>query len=156
MDLNDVLFPITFNIEHHVMHSHEEILDSDPHATLHSSGRFVAVEVIDDNTIGLYVDYWHFDEDEIVDTAGIWPFLPWEMYYAMDRMVHAGEADWYSSSARAHSGNWLDMLDAGDAALAARAPVRPQEFRERHTRLSVQHAGRRIRKTPDMARPCRG
>ncbi len=118
MDLNDVLFPITFNIEHHVMHSHEEILDSDPHATLHSSGRFVAVEVIDDDTIGLYVDYWHFDEDEIVDTAGIWPFLPWEMYYAMDRMVHAGEADWYSSSARAHSGNWLDMLDAGDAALA--------------------------------------
>lgn len=117
MDINDVLFPITFNVEHLVMHNHEEILDSDPRATLYSSGRFVAVEVIDGDTIVLYVDYWHFDEDEIVATAGIWPFLPWEMYQAMDQTVHAGEADWDSSAARAHSGNWLDMLDADDAAL---------------------------------------
>lgn len=117
MDINDVLFPITFNIEHHVMHNHEEILDSDPHATLYSSGRLVAVEVIDGDTIGLYVNFWHFDEDEIVATAGIWPFLPWEMYHAMDRTIHAGEADWYSASARDHSGNWLDMLDADDVAL---------------------------------------
>ena len=117
MDINDVLFPITFNIEHHTMHNHEEILDSDPHATLYSSGRLVAVEVIDGDTIGLYVNYWHFDEDEIVAKAGIWPFLPWEMYQAMDQTVHAGEADWYASVARAHSGNWLDMLDADDVAL---------------------------------------
>ncbi len=117
MDINDILYPLVFDVEHHVMHGDEAITESDQHAPRQASPHLVAVRIIDRDTIEIYTDYWHFDHDEIAVEAGLWTRVPWELYMAMDMAIHEGRADWTASAARDHSGNWLDMLDRSDANL---------------------------------------
>ena len=117
MDINDILYPLVFDVEHHVMHGDEAILESDQHAPRQSNPDLVAVRIIDHDTVEIYTDYWHFDHDEIAVDSGLWTRVPWELYMAMDMAVHEGRADWTASAARDHSGNWLDMLDRSDANL---------------------------------------
>ena len=123
MDLNDILYPIVFNREHHIDHRHEETaMISDPHAELpYISSVIQGVNILDDDTVEIYIDYWHHDKDRLAYVAGVWPSLPWEILYVMDRMVHAGDAGWRISAAAAeHSGNWMDMLDSEDISIAKR------------------------------------
>lgn len=117
MDINDILYPLVFDVEHHVMHGDEAIMMSDQYAARQASADLVAVRITDRDTVEIYTDYWHFDHDEIAAEAGLWTRVPWELYMAMDMAVHDRRADWTASNARDHSGNWLDMLDRSDANL---------------------------------------
>ena len=117
MDINDILYPLVFDVEHHVLHGDEAIMMSDQYAARQASADLVAVRIIDRDTVEIYTDYWHFDHDEIAAEAGLWTRIPWELYMAMDMAVHDRRADWTASNARDHSGNWLDMLDRSDANL---------------------------------------
>ena len=118
MDINDVLYIVVFDLEHHGReHMHEEISRSDQYAALEFAPHAVAIDVIDDSTVDVYLDYWDKDLDDIAQSAGLWPSLPWEIYHAMDMAVHANAADWNCGVAAQRSGNCLDMLDAQDAAV---------------------------------------
>ena len=118
MDINDILYVIVFDLEHHGRaHMHEEIADADQYAWLQFAPHVVAVEVVDDDTVDVYLDRWNGDMDSIAQRASPWPSMPWEIYHAMDMAVHANAADWDCDVAASRSGNCLDMLDAGDAGI---------------------------------------
>lgn len=118
MDLNDILYTIWFNTEHGSLHGHEEAFVVDMRARIPGSWHTVAINVVDDDTVEIYMDgVHHEDVAGLAREAAIWASTPWEIYAAMDMMVHTGQADWHSYTARANSGNWLDMLDASDADL---------------------------------------
>ena len=119
MDLNDILFPIVFNREHHIDHRHTETSSLvDPHSELPFIARIQGVNILDGDTVEVYTNYRHHDEDRLAYLAGVWSPLPWEILYAMDRMIHTGDADWSVSAAALRSGNWMDMLDSEDASMA--------------------------------------
>lgn len=116
VDINDVLYPLTFNREHTMMHDgDEDIFASDPYAVVSPYIDVTAVNVLDGDTIEVYLDYWNEDEDVIAAVAGLWPTIPWEIHHAMDEAVHEGMAHWYSVDARHHGQSWIDMLSGDDS-----------------------------------------
>lgn len=105
MDMNDIFYAIYLQFEHGV-------LDDDPRIP-------VGLRVPDTgrDTIEVYLDYWHFDEDEIAAVATTWSVLPWEVYAAMELAVKNEQTHWDSAAASDRGVSWLDMLDASDTAL---------------------------------------
>ena len=105
MDTNDIFHAAWFAIEH-------SDLDGDPSIP-------VGLRVPDAgrDTIEVYLDYWHFDEDEIAGAATTWSTLPWEVYAAMELAVNNNQTSWDSAAASDHGVSWLDMLDPSDVAL---------------------------------------
>ena len=81
----------------------------------------VAVRPIDGDTIEVYLDYWHFDEDEIAAWASVWPAMPWEVYYAMESVVLDGAASFSRSGSVSRSVPWLSLIVPNDAQLVAGA-----------------------------------
>ena len=81
----------------------------------------VAVRPIDGDTIEVYLDYWHFDEDEIAAWASVWPAMPWEVYYAMESVVLDGAASFSRSGSVSKSVPWLSLIVPNDAQLVAGA-----------------------------------
>jgi len=119
VDINDVLYPLTFNREHTMRHDgDEDIFASDPYAVVSPYIDVTAVNVLDDDTIEVYLDYWNEDDAVIAAVAGLWPAIPWEVYHAMDEAVHEGVSHWYSADARHHGQSWIDMLSEEDSIMA--------------------------------------
>ena len=52
------------------------------------------VEVLGPNKIAVYVDYWHFDPDEIAAYASVWTTWPWHLIWAEEQLVIAGSYSW--------------------------------------------------------------
>lgn len=75
------------------------------------------VRVTDSNTIEVYVDYWHFDENEIAAWASVGTSMPWEIYHAMERAVLDGKTAFSRSAAGSKDISWLSVLIPNDAAV---------------------------------------
>jgi peptide/nickel transport system substrate-binding protein len=75
------------------------------------------VNQIDEDTIEVYVDYWHFDEGEIADWAVLWNSMPWEISSAMEKAVTDGKVSFSRSGATSKSVNWLSLIIPKDAHL---------------------------------------
>lgn len=84
--------------------------------TSQSLGSIKGIRVIDDNTLEVYVDYWHFDEGEIADWAVMGLSMPWEIYHAMEQAVIDGKTAFSRSAATAKEVSWLSVLIPDDAA----------------------------------------
>ena len=78
----------------------------------------VGVNPIDDDTVEVYVDYWHFDEGEIAYWAEIlWASMPWEISAAMEKAVSDGKVSFSRSGATSKNMNWLSLIVPNDANL---------------------------------------
>ena len=75
----------------------------------------VGVRQTDDDTVEVYVDYWHFDEGEIASWASLWGAVPWEITAAMEQAVLDGKASFSRSGATSKNINWLSLLVPKDA-----------------------------------------
>jgi len=73
------------------------------------------VNVIDEDTIEVYVDYWHFDDAEIADWAMMWNSMPWEISVAMEKAVTDGKVSFSRSGATSKNVNWLSLIIPKDA-----------------------------------------
>jgi peptide/nickel transport system substrate-binding protein len=71
--------------------------------------------VIDDDTIEVYVDYWHFDNDEIAEWASLWSSMPWEISVAMEQAVLDGKVSFSRSGAINKNVNWISLIIPNDA-----------------------------------------
>jgi peptide/nickel transport system substrate-binding protein len=84
---------------------------------------FRGFRVVDENTIEVYVDYWHFDENYIASYAtpsGVG--TPWELLYAMDELVFNQRRAAYSDTAAArYNVPWISLVLARDARAVRRA-----------------------------------
>src|SRR3990172_1908719 len=117
MDMNDVLYSLYFLYEWgSEQQENDKTFDSEysPKAN-QAANTLIAVRVIDKDTIEVYQDYWHFDDAEIADSAGVWAAMPWEIYSAMEKAVIDGKVAFSRSSAIGKNIGWLSLLVPNDA-----------------------------------------
>lgn len=76
----------------------------------------------DDDTVTVYVDYWHFDENMIASYASPTSFaMPWELLAAMDDLVFEQRRAAYSDTAASRQNvPWLSLVMTRDAKLVDR------------------------------------
>jgi len=119
MDINDVLYSLYFTSEWgSEQQENDKTFDTEytPRAA-QSVQTVIGVKQIDEDTIEVYVDYWHFDEAEIADWASLWSAVPWETMAAMEKAVIDGKVSFSRSGAVSKSVNWLSLIVPNDAEL---------------------------------------
>ena len=117
MDMNDIMHSLYFKIEWGTQNDGEDkTFDTEftPRAT-QSIQTIKGVNPIDENTIEVYVDYWHFDEGEIAEWAEIKTLNPWEITMAMEQAVIDGKMSFSRSGAVSKNVNWLSLIIPNDA-----------------------------------------
>jgi len=117
MDMNDILQSIYFSMEWgSVQQDNDKTFDSEytPQAT-QVVQTIVGIRVLGEDTIEMYVNYWHFDSDEIADWAGVWASMPWEITSAMEKAVLDGKVSFSRSGAASKNVNWLSLIVPNDA-----------------------------------------
>ena len=70
----------------------------------------LGIKFIGDDTIEVYVDYWHFDEKEILAYASFWASTPWYLYAAMEEYVVEGKAAFTNAYAQRLGVEWLNLV----------------------------------------------
>lgn len=119
MDMNDVLYSMYFSSEWGSPQTeNDKTFDSaySPQAS-QSQKTLVGIRPIDDHTVEVYVNYWHFDDSEIAEWASVWPVVPWEITAAMEKVVLDGKASFSRTDAQAKNLNWLSLIVPRDASL---------------------------------------
>jgi peptide/nickel transport system substrate-binding protein len=119
MDINDVLYSLYFTSEWgSEQQENDKTFDTEytPRAA-QSVQTLIGVKQIDEDTIEVYVDYWHFDEAEIADWASLWSAVPWEIMVSMEQAVIDGKVSFSRSGAVSKSVNWLSLIVPNDAEL---------------------------------------
>ena len=117
MDMNDVLYGIYFLYQWGGNNaSQAKTFDSEysPKAN-QAASTLVGVRVVGRDTIEVYQDYWHFDKNEIADSAQVWPSMPWELMYAMEKSVTDGKLAFSRSDAVSKNVDWLSLIVPKDA-----------------------------------------
>jgi peptide/nickel transport system substrate-binding protein len=117
MDINDILHSLYFTVEWGTQtDENDKSFDTEftPRAS-QSIQTIKGVNQIDEDTIEVYVDYWHFDEGEIADWAVLWSSVPWEITAAMENAVIDGKLSFSRSGATSKNVNWLSLIIPNDA-----------------------------------------
>jgi len=117
MDMNDILHSLYFTIEWGTQNDeNDKTFDTEftPRAA-QSIQTIIGINQIDDDTIEVYVDYWHFDENEIAEWAALWSPVPWEITTAMEKAVIDGKVSFSRSGATNKNVNWLSLIVPKDA-----------------------------------------
>jgi len=117
MDMNDILYNMYFLQEWgSELHEGDATYDSEysPQAAQNAK-TLVGIKQIDDDTIEVYVDYWHFDEAEIAAWATPWSSMPWEIVAASEDAVLDGKVSFSRSGGVSKSVSWLSLLVPNDA-----------------------------------------
>ena len=119
MDMNDIMYSLYFVMEWgSEAGENDKTYDSSftPRASQYTQ-TIKGVNQIDEDTIEVYVDYWHFDDNEIADWASLWSSVPWEITAAMEGTVIDGKAAFSRSAAQSKGVSWLSLLVSNDAAM---------------------------------------
>lgn len=119
MDINDVVYSMYFSSEWGSPQTeNDNTFDSaySPQAS-QSQKTLVGMRLVDDHTVEVYVNYWHFDDSEIAGWASAWPVVPWEITAAMEAIVLDGKASFSRTDAQAKNLNWLSLIIPRDASL---------------------------------------
>ena len=117
MDMNDVLHSLYFTIEWGTQtDENDKTVDDEftPRAA-QSVQTIIGVKPIDEDTIEVYVDYWHFDEGEIADWASLWNTMPWEIFSAIEQAVIDGKVSISRSGVGSKNINWVSLIIPNDA-----------------------------------------
>ena len=117
MDMNDILHSLYFTIEWGSDTGEDDkTFDTEftPRA-IQVVNTIIGVKPLDEDTIEVYVDYWHFDKSEIADWASMWSVMPWELVSAMEQSVIDGKVSFSRSGATSKNVNWLSLIVPNDA-----------------------------------------
>ena len=119
MDMNDIIYSTYFLLEWGSdKGQNDKTFDSDysPQAA-QTAKTLVGIKPIDDDTIEVYTNYWHFDEGEIASWASPWSSMPWEIMTAMEKVVIDGKTSFSRSESISKNVNWLSLIIPNDAKL---------------------------------------
>ncbi|MDH5658216.1 MAG: ABC transporter substrate-binding protein, partial [Nitrosopumilus sp.] len=117
MDMQDILHSLYFIMEWGIQtDENDKTFDAEftPRAA-QSTQTIIGVNSIDEDTVEVYVDYWHFDEGEIADWAVLWSSVPWEITSAMEKAVTDGKVSFSRSGATSKNVSWLSLIIPNDA-----------------------------------------
>ena len=119
MDMNDILHSLYFTLEWGSKQTeNDKTFDTEytPQAS-QLVNTIVAIRPLDNDTIEVYVNYWHFDESEIADWGAVWSSMPWEITATMEQAVIDGKVSFSRSGAASKNVNWLSLIVPSDAEL---------------------------------------
>ncbi len=131
MNMDDILYSLYFTTEWGTqVDQNDKTFDTEftPRAA-QSIQTIKGINPIDEDTVEVYVDYWHFDEKEIADWAVLWNTMPWEITAAMEKAVIDGKASFSRSGATSKNVNWISLIIPNDASIIKE---NLQEFKETH------------------------
>ena len=117
MNMNDIIYSTYFLLEWgSEKDENDKTFDSDysPQAA-QTAKTLVGIKPIDDDTIEVYTNYWHFDEGEIASWASPWSSMPWEIMAAMEKTVVDGKSSFSRSESLTKNVNWLSLIIPNDA-----------------------------------------
>jgi peptide/nickel transport system substrate-binding protein len=119
MDMNDVLYGIYFLYQWGADSTNGTMtFDSEFSPKANQAAKtLIGVRVLNGNTIEVYQNYWHFDSGEIADSAQVWPAMPWEMIYSMEKVVTDGKLAFSRSDAVNKNIDWMSLVVPDDAKL---------------------------------------
>ncbi len=118
MDMNDVLYPIYFAYQWGTSSENSTTFDSEYSPKANQAGKTLeGIRIVDKNTIEVYQDFWHFDKQEIADSADVFPSMPWEINYAMEKAVTSGKTAFSNSEHVSKNVSWLSLIIPEDADL---------------------------------------
>lgn len=117
MDMNDVLYGIYFLYQWGTDSSNvTTTYDSEFSPKANQSAKtLMGVRVVNNDTIEVYQNYWHFDAGEIADSAQVWPAMPWEIIYAMEKSVTDGKLAFSKSEASSKNVDWMSLIIPNNA-----------------------------------------
>ena len=117
MDINDILYSLYLTIEWGTQTGENDVtFDSEfTPRTAQKIQNLIGVNQIDEDTVEVYVDYWHFDEGEIAQNAELWSSMPWEILYSMEKAVIEGKASFSRSGSVNKNISWLSLIIPNDA-----------------------------------------
>lgn len=117
MDMNDVLYGIYFLYQWGTDQTNGTMtFDSEYSPKANQAAKMlIGVRVVDADTIEVYQNYWHFDDNEIADSAQVWPAMPWEIGYAMEKAVTDGKLAFSRSDAMSKDVDWMSLIIPNDA-----------------------------------------
>ena len=117
MDMNDILYSLYF-VQEWGTSINSTTFDPEFSPQLAPINDILAgIHIVDDDTITLYLDFWHFDDDEIANLISVWPTTPWEIFVVMEQAVIDDKVAFTRSSATAKMINWLSLIVENDAML---------------------------------------
>lgn len=119
MDRNDILYSIYFLSEWGTNEGEGDLtFDSEYTSQAEQIVKTLkGFRFVDDDTLEVYVDYWHFDENYIADYASIWSVMPWEIYAAMEKVVVDGKAAFSRTAANVKNIDWLSLIITNNSKL---------------------------------------
>ncbi len=117
MDMNDVLYGIYFMYQWGADQTNGTMtFDSEYSPKANQAAKtLIGVRVVDNDTIEVYQNYWHFDSGEIADSAQVWPAMPWEIIYSMEKSVTDGKLAFSRSDAVNKNIDWMSLIIPNDA-----------------------------------------
>ena len=119
MDMNDVMHSLYFTTEWGTQTDEDDkTFDTEytPRAA-QSVQTLIGVKPIDEDSIEVYVDFWHFDDGEIAEWASLWSTMPWEIVSAIEQGVIDGKISLSRSGATSKNVNWVSLIIPNDALL---------------------------------------
>ena len=117
MDMNDIIHSLYFTMEWGTQTDENDKTFDVEFTPIASQAvqTIIGIKPIDEDTIEVYVNYWHFDEDEIADWAAIWSQMPWEISAVMEQSVIDGKASFSRSGATNKNVSWISVIIPNDA-----------------------------------------
>lgn len=117
MDINDILYSLYLTIEWGTQTDGNDLtFDAEfTPRTAQEIQNMVGINQIDEDTIEVYINYWHFDEREIAQYAELWSSMPWEILASMEKAVTDGKVSFSRSSAVNKNVSWLSLIIPNDA-----------------------------------------
>ena len=119
MNLQDVLYSLYFTLEWgSESDENDNTFDQEYSPTAQQLAQsIIGINLIDENTVEIYVNYWHFDEGEIASWASVWADMPWELIFSMEQSVLNNQVSFSRSGAVSNDVNWLSLIVPNDAKL---------------------------------------
>jgi len=117
MDMNDILHSLYFTMEWGTQTDENDKTFDVEFTPMASQAvqTIIGIKPVDEDTIDVYVNYWHFDEGEIADWAALWSSMPWEISAAMEQLVIDGKASFSRSGATNKNVSWISLIIPNDA-----------------------------------------
>ncbi len=117
MNMNDIIYSIYFLSEWGSDRTEDDrTYDADfsPQAS-QILNTLKGIRVIDENTIEVYTDFWHFDSGEIASWGSVWSSMPWEIMASMEKIVIDGKSSFSRTESITKNINWLSLIIPNDA-----------------------------------------
>ena len=117
MNMNDIIYSVYFLSEWGSERTEDDrTYDADfsPQAS-QILNTLKGIRVIDENTIEVYTDFWHFDSGEIASWGSVWSSMPWEIMASMEKIVIDGKSSFSRTESITKNINWLSLIIPNDA-----------------------------------------